>query len=319
MAKLSFAQVEDGLKVLHHQLISGQIFTDAIKDTDKLIDQEQRERRTPVEIIRVPSQVANDFGEFIEGVQEGGHQKVPDQVIQYIIDYYKTDEITIRRLILLVMELTLENNLMDNDQLSRIFNYFSQPQVVLSHINEPVNKGAYGRSMAVNILRLVLLADRSGYFFLTQKDLSKFLNTAALLPLYEKDTRGFVTETGWVHMFTGIANLFIKLCQHDELVRGDKVLLMVTLIEGYKKLDTSIAMGENEDVANLLIKLFDQHVLYQKFFIAQVKTWRQEMNHFDPFSKVKWVQLFNYRHLMQSLIIDGNLPERVMKAIVTDD
>ena len=77
-------------------------------------------------------------------------------------------------------------------------------------------------------------------------------------------------------------------------------------------------MGENEDVANFLLKLFQQHQLYQDFFIEQLKVWRSELNSFNPYSKVQWVQLFNYRHLMQSLIIDGNLPEKVMKAIVTD-
>lgn len=319
MVKLDFSQEQAALAALHQELMNGEIFTNAIQRVDELIDQEKRTRRTQVDIPPIPRHPINQFGEFIAGAQQKSHQPVDDELIGAVIRYSTTDQLTVRRLILLLLELALENNLISNDQLSRLFKYFSQPKVLLSHIDEPTNKAAYGRSMAVNILRLVLLADRSGYFFLTQDDLAQFLNTAALLPIYEKDTRGFVSDTGWVHMYTGIANLFIELCEHDELVRGDKVFLMATLIEGYKKLDTSLSMGENEDVANFLLKLFDQHQLYQNFFIAQVKLWRQEMDSFNPCSKVKWIQLFNYRHLMQSLIIDGNLPEKIMKVIVNDD
>lgn len=319
MVKLDFAQEQAALKKLHQELMNGEIFTDAIVRADQLIAQAKRSRRSPVNVAQVPEEILEMFGEFVESAQSGSHEKIKSQLIDAIIRYSTTADIMVRRLILLVMELVLENNLIDNDQLMKLFNYFKQPQVLLAHITEPTNQAAYGRSMAINILRLILLADRSGYFFLTQEDLAEFLNTVALCPVYEKDTRGFVTNTGWVHLYTGIANLFIELCQHDELVRGDKVFLMVTLIAGYQQLETPLAMGEDEDVANFLIKLFDQHQLYQTFFIAQVKEWRHKIQHFNPSSKVKWIQLFNYRHLMQSLIIDGNLPDQVLKVIVNDD
>lgn len=304
---------------LHRRLMDGQIYLEAINEVDALIGQAERKQRTPVVIEESVHEERQLFSNFVNDVQQGHHVKMSNRLINAIIKNATTDSITLRRIILMTLEMGLEQNLIATDQLTTLFRHFSQPHILLSHIDEPNNKAAYGRSIAVNIIRLILIADRSGYFFLTEDDLDQFLNTAGMLPIFEKDSRGFVAHVGWVHMYTGIANLFSELCEHDELVRGDKIFLLATLIEGYKSIDTSFDMGENEDIASFLIKLFDQHRLYQDFFVEEVEHWRKEISQFNPYSKEQWVRLFNYRRLMQSLIMDGNLPAKVMKAIVKDD
>ena len=306
------------LSDIHRRLMDGQVYLEAINEVDTLIHNAERKQRTPVEVAQPEYEVRTLFGDFVDNVQQGHHVKMSDQLITGIIENSTTDSMAFRRMLLVTLELGLENNLITTEQLTTLFRHFSQPQVMLSHIDEPTNKAAYGRSIAVNIIRLMLIADRSGYFFLTQDDLDKFLNTVGMLPVLEKDSRGFVSHVGWVHMYTGIANLYSELCEHDELVRGNKIFLLSTLVEGYKSIDTPLDMGENEDVASFLIKLFDQHRLYQEFFVKEVEIWRTEINHFSIFSKEQWVRLFNYRRLMQSLIMDGNLPAKVMKAIVKD-
>lgn len=318
MVKKNILQIEAELTSLHEQLMSGEIYLDAIGKVDNLIDEAKRETRTTVELPIADHQVFQTLAKFVSDVQGGQHPQVDDQLISTIIEYSTASKATVRRMILVTMETALENNLIATEQLKTLFRYFSQPEVLMAHIDQPTNKAAFGRSIAINILRLILIADRSGYFFLTQDEITTFLNVAGMVPIYEKDTRGFVSEVGWVHMFTGIANLYSELAEHDELVRGDKIFLLATLLEGYKKVDTIFAMGENEDVATFLLKLFQQHPLYQDFFIEQVRIWRQELNQFNPYSKEQWVRLFNFRHLMQSLILDGNLPQKVMQAIVTD-
>lgn len=318
MVKKNFSEIEDELAFVHQQLTAGQVYFDAIGQIDQLIDDAKRETRTKVELPQTERRFVKEISTFIGEVQEGSHPHVDDELVAIIIRYSTVSEMMVRRLILVAIETALENNLISTDQLKILFRHFSQPEILMAHIAEPTNKAAFGRSLAVNILRLILIADRSGYFFLTQDEITEFLNTVGMLPIYEKDTRGFVSEVGWVHLFTGIANLASELAEHDELVRGDKIFLLATLIEGYKKIETSFVMGEDEDIANFLLKLFQQHQLYQDFFIEQVKEWRKELNNFNPYSKVQWVRLFNYRHLMQSLILDGNLPEKVMQAIVTD-
>lgn len=318
MAKNDITKTQMLLTDLHKRLMDGQVYLDAIDEVDTLISSAERQQRTPVEVAQPVHEVRQLFTNFVDDVQQGNHEPMSDQLVGAIIQNATTDNMTMRRMILIALEMSLENNLITTEQLTALFRYFSQPQVLLAHIDEPNNKAAYGRSIAVNVIRLLLIADRSGYFFLTQDDLNKFLNVVTMLPIAEKDTRGFVDRVGWVHMYTGIANLYSELCEHDELVRGDKILLLATLIEGYKNIDTSFTMGENEDIANFLIKLFDQHQLYQDFFVKQVEKWRQELNHFNPYAKEEWVRLFNYRRLMQSLVMDGNLPAKVMKAIVKD-
>lgn len=318
MKKRTVTDIQAALTTLHQRLVSGEVYLDVISEIDNLIDSVQREARTPVKPPVPQPRDQRILTNFVSDVQAGHHPHVDNELINVICQFYGAKMVTFRRMILVTVETALENNLITTDQLKKLFHYFSQPRVLLDHIDQPTNQATFGRSIAINILRLILIADRSGYFFLTQDEVSDFLNVVGLLPLLERDTRGFVNGVGWVHMFTGMANLDNELAEHDELVRGDKIFLMATLVEGYKKIKTSFAMAENEDLANLLIKLFQQHQLYQDFFIQQLKIWRKELNDFNPYSKEQWVRLFNYRRLMQSLIIDGNLPEKVMKAIVTD-
>ncbi|EEU30033.1 hypothetical protein HMPREF0501_01038 [Limosilactobacillus coleohominis 101-4-CHN] len=318
MVKRSITEVQTALVNLHQQLVSGEIYLDAIPKIDSLIENVKHESRTPVEIAEPEHHDQQILTNFVSDVQAGQHPQVDAELINVILKFANAKSVTFRRMILVTVESALENNLISTEQLKTLFHHFSQPDILLAHIDQATNQAAFGRSIAVNILRLILIADRSGYFFLTQDDISSFLNVVGLMAILERDTRGFVEGVGWVHLFTGMANLNNELAEHDELVRGDKIFLMATLVEGYKKIEHSFSMGENEDVANFLLKLFQQHQLYQDFFIEQLKVWRSELNSFNPYSKVLWVQLFNYRHLMQSLIIDGNLPEKVMKAIVTD-
>lgn len=319
MVKKDLTQVQTELSNVHQQLMAGEIYLEAINQIDQLIPEVKRSRRTAVTMPENSPRIYQLFADFIDSIQQGRHMPMNDDLVQAMIEYSTTEEMHVRRMILITLQLGLENNLVSTDQLKSLFRYFSQPQVLFAHITEPDNKAAYGRSIAVNVIRLILIADRSGYFFLTQNDLTAFLNQVGVLPILERDSRGFVSNVGWVHLFTGLANLMSELCEHDELVRGDKIFLLATLIEGYKNVETIFSMGEDEDIANFLIKLFGQHQLYQDFFIEQLQIWRTELNQFNPYSKEEWNRLFNYRHLMQSLIIDGNLPAKVMKAIVTDN
>ncbi|WP_295729819.1 DUF2785 domain-containing protein [uncultured Limosilactobacillus sp.] len=318
MKKKDIAEIQAKVAALHQQLISGETYLNVIPQIDELIDRAKRVGRTPVNITEPQSHDQQIMADFVGEVQDGHHPQVNDELLNVIFKFAGTKLITFRRLMLVAVETALENNLITTEQLQRLFHHFSQPTVLLDHIDEPTNQAAFGRSIAINILRLILIADRSGYFFLTQDEITDFLNIVGVLPLLERDTRGFVGGVGWVHMFTGMANLNHELAEHDELVRGDKIFLMATLVEGYKKTRTSFSMGENEDIATFLLKLFKQHQLYQDFFIYQLQLWRKELNNFNPYSKEQWIKLFNFRRLMQSLIMEGDLPEKVMKAIVND-
>lgn len=318
LEKKEFNKISAELIRTHQQLEDGKIFSAAVDKIDSLIMQARRYRRTSINLPQYDPSAFHYFADFVNHIQNGQHIFIDDHFINMVIRNAAVPNLEIRRMILLATQVGLENNLFSKDQLHHLFSYFSQQEVLLKHIGEPKNQGSYLRAMALNILRMILIADQSGYFFVTADELHELVDTIAIIPIYEKDTRGFVDHVGWVHIFSALAGLYAELSDHDELVRGDKIFLMAVLIESYKLIETPLAMGENEDIADFLAGLFNQHKLYQEFFILQLQKWRSGIKSFDSFSKSGWNRIFNYRRLMQSLVMDEEVPDKITKEILND-
>ena len=210
----------------------------------------------------------------------------------------------------------LADQLIDPTETAGWTDYLLQDEILYAHVLEPKNQAVFLRSSAVSMLRSLLMADRYGYFFLTDEDLQKIIDKIALLVLLEKDTRGFVGRQGWAHMFYELPSLFNELTERNELLRGDHIFMMTVLLERYRRLKTPLEMGEQNEVADYLARLMKRHRLYQDYFLMELRDWRQWLDQQENVvNEGDWHLFFNYQRLMNALLITKDLPLKVASEI----
>lgn len=314
MVKRSLAELTLQLHNVQQNLRHGRVFIDILSEIDDMIEQAPRQRRTPVSV----PEVHPAFGEELVTLTNELHHHAPvisDDFIEEFLYYCATDNQMIRRHLLLFLAALLDCQDSDEDTLRKLYVGLSDPERMTAHITEPRNRAICGRTMSLMGLRMLLYADRNGRFFLSDTDVTGLVVKLAMVGLLERDNRGMINEEGWLHAYSAMPDLADELCSHNELVRGDKVLLLAIMVESYRLLGEPLAMGENDDLAEMILDLIGQHELYQQFFMAQLKNWQADLDKQPPTHESDWHRLFNYRRLMQSLMLDRRLPDEVGRQI----
>lgn len=320
MAKLEMAEVQLVLGSIRQQLNSGTIFDSCFERLDRLCDNEKRSRRTAIDVVDVPENFTNNIYQLVVDVHNNRLKEVnvDSHLIQQLEYYSGSYDENVRTAIIAFIEALLEKNQFSKIQLKHMFDYFSAPETMYSHINEPKTIAVCQRSISLEIIKMLLISDQAGYFFLKKDDIEALVNKMALVMVYERDTRGFINYSGWVNVFATMGAILSELCKREELTRADKTFLTACLLVSYSKLATPITMGEDEEIANFLVNLLKQHDLYQELLMTFVDYWRKYLDSLAPNLESSWHQIFNFRHLMQSLIFNGDIPDKVMKKIVSD-
>ena len=314
MVRRSLAQLTLELHNVQQNLRHGRVFTDILPGIDDMIEHAPRQRRTSVNI----PEVHPDFvDELVAMTNELPHQvpMISDDFIEEFLYACGSDDRIVRHHLLLFLAALLDAEDSDEDVLHQLYVGLSSPSLMTAHITEPHNRAICGRTMSLMCLRMLLYADRNGRFFLSDTDATGLVVKLAMVGLLERDNRGMNDEHGWLHAFSAMPDLADELCQHNELVRGDKVLLLAIMVESYRLLDEPLAMGENDDLAEMILDLMSQHELYQDFFMAQLKNWQADLDAQPPMRERDWHHLFNYRRLMQSLMLDRRLPDEIGRQI----
>ncbi len=89
--------------------------------------------------------------------------------------------------------------------------------------------------------------------------------------MLENDTRGFVANQGWVHAYTHIGNVLDELASDEELLRADKILLMATVIEKFRRLTTPLIYGEPTRLAVYFADQLLEDDVYQQFLLIELR------------------------------------------------
>jgi hypothetical protein len=72
-------------------------------------------------------------------------------------------------------------------------------------------------------------------------------------------------------------------------------------------------MGENRRLIGLITELVNKNELYAKYFLQQLKQWRQEMTRqMQPESEGAWHCLYNQQRFLQGLMMRDNLPKEIL-------
>lgn len=74
-------------------------------------------------------------------------------------------------------------------------------------------------------------------------------------------------------------------------------------------------MGEADEGADFLIEMMNQHPVYRRYFMVFLRDWQRDLQQERPQSEQGWHQVFNYRRLMQALLMSADLPEIIARQI----
>lgn len=308
------------VRELRHATAKGQIFKQLDRLAGDLVEQVPRHPRTPLATLEDDAAFYDELRAMFKKLQDDELDQISDVLLLSLLDHFKADDPDIRlNGCLMIFNALLANDLLTNEQLCLSFHYLAQNDILLDHIDEPKNRGVFGRATALSALASLLYADRAGYFFLQAYEVDRLADLVAMILVLEKDTRGFVGDQGWAHIYAELANVLGELAQREELVRGDKVCLMALLLANYSRLTTPLIMGENEQIADFLVNLMNQHQVYRRYFLLALRNWRNRLRESRPQSTGNWHQIFNYRRLMQCLLMVNDLPEQIGKVILEQD
>ena len=309
--------VREELKTLREQVYDGKLLNSLGSQVGRLIDQFDYDE--PTKVVQLPDEQAQDIKQRILEWQQtmyaGQPVKVSNQDVLDLLSSLRQTNPTLRdKGAFFFISDGLQNGVFDTNQLFLMVRCLLQDNVLFSHIDELDNDGVFYRSFAVFVLSMLRYANRKGTkrFISDEVNQDLLLNFATYIAL-ERDTRGFVGDKGWAHAFMHIGNLMSEFTHDDNVQRADKIFLLTILIEKLKRLDTPLIMGENRRIVGVITDLVNKNELYAKYFLQQLKQWRQEMTRqMQPESENAWHRLYNQQRFLQGLMMRDNLPKEIL-------
>ncbi|GAP03174.1 hypothetical protein FPFC_041720 [Fructobacillus pseudoficulneus] len=209
----------------------------------------------------------------------------------------------------------IQNNHLTKEQMDWLTAELIGDQFLLNQILEEENDGAYGRSFALAILTILLIADQQAAEpFISPELLSAIVEQVALYALLETDTRGFVPGHGWVHAYTHLSNVLSAIFDRADVPRADKLFLLACLMTNFRQVNTPLTMGEIGRIVGVILSLTKKHALYAEYFLMSLKLWRQDLVN-EPFAQTRsrWQKLYIRVDFFQQILAYG--PEMVPEKI----
>lgn len=315
----SIASLKEQLIELHQRVDNAEIFQSLYQRVGELIEKVPSQKRTSYE---PPADDRRYLKNEMSAIELQILEKEPlDQAQKNSLFYHlaSVDRLAREGSRQAINDL-LGHEMVSAEEIARWTDYILQDDILYAHVLEPKNQAVFMRASAVNMLHSFLMADRFGYFFLTEEKLQEVIDKVALLVLMEKDTRGFIGRRGWAHMFFELTNIFKEMTERTDLLRGDHIFMMTVLVERYRRLRTPLEMGEQNEIAEYLVSLLKRHRLYQDYFLMELKDWRAWLKQqSDVDNEGDWHLFFNYQRLMTALLVDKDLPPKVMTEIIEQE
>ncbi|MBS9338958.1 DUF2785 domain-containing protein [Fructobacillus sp. M2-14] len=196
---------------------------------------------------------------------------------------------------------------LSNEQLRTVVAELTDESRLLSHVLEEKNDGAFYRSYCLALLAILINEDQNGSVsFIDDEMKENIVLKLSVLMLAEKDTRGYTEESGWVHIYSHLANVLGALFEDPKLARADKLFLLACLMTNLRTLDTPLTMGEMGRLVGTILSLAKRHALYAEYLLLTLKLWRQDLVN-EPFvqSRSRWQKLYNRVDFFQQILAFG--------------
>lgn len=203
----------------------------------------------------------------------------------------------------------MNRGVLHEEQIWPALQYLSQDEVLFDHILEPENDAIFGRSMAVLLCSVFLVADQVYGGVLSQDEYWHVIEQISLYIILEQDARGFVPDHGWAHAFTHVGNVLSEATE-SRLSRAQKLFFLTSVMIAYQQAGQSFSFGEDQRIANSTLALADKEQFYAKYLVRIFKIWPLRTPT-DPQTSGAdfWVKWYNRTHYFLNLMVVPDLPQ----------
>lgn len=305
--------LQQQLRDLRRQLHAGTVYQSLGTRLGRLIDGVHRQRRTP---LTLPDEgdgiqdLLTDVNQALAGDQNV-HLTLAE--LDHLLRHLRSTNPQIRYLgVHFTLYDALEDGVFSAAQIQWLVSQLLREDRLFDHILEPNNQGVYGRSAAVSFLA-TLIHYSNDHPRLVQLDFDEIVIKVATYICLETDTRGFINHQGWAHAFTSITAVLATLGDGPQLTRADKLFLMVTLLERFKRLTTPLIYGETERMGGYLVMQTNRHPLYEAMCLTVLKQWRQQaaLRRRATETAAGWNQFYNRRRLLDAMRLQRDLSPQI--------
>lgn len=302
---------------LRDQARRGDLFGQLGKAVGEVVISVPHRKREKVVLPRVSPDYKKEIERLAKRVGKQPLPKISDDFLQQMLTAFQVKNWNVRaRWTYYVWSTMLATGVLSDHQIDLSLQWALNPDHLYAHILEPANNAVFTRSMALAMIVLFLYANARQIITLPDEAVGKLGDAVALLTVLEHDTRGFVRKDGWAHMVIELANAHYELVHQPQMTRGDNLFFLTTVIESYWRLTTPVVSGEAEQLAMLIVELLNRHSIYRQYFKHELQRWAKWMETANPLvTEQQWNQLFNYRRLMQALLVHNDLPDDIGRLI----
>ncbi len=314
-----FADLEHKLVFLHQQVAAGELYYDLGPRLLKLAEKTRGQKKAPFTEPPVSALFMVEVHLRLTGPKNGPQPPFDDEFLTSLLEASQSADPPIRNQVLNLVNWANDQQILTKEQLQWLVIHLSQPKYLYYHLGERRSAGLFARTNALTILRYALYASRRQAALVPTTTLQRLIPRLATILLAERDFRGFVEGNGWGQTMAILPGVINELCADERLTRGDKLFLMGCLLVAYRRVGAPLTMGEPDECAILLCQLVKRHPLYARYFIRELTNWRKELDQLNTSKTATWHRVFNYRHLMQAMLLDAGLPNTVASAIMDQD
>ncbi|MBS9335615.1 DUF2785 domain-containing protein [Fructobacillus sp. M1-13] len=297
--------------ILLKQLRAGELF-ESLPDLLKAIrDELHYEKATPVSPILSEDELMRqmvDYQNLWSNQDDGVSAYINDEDLRRFVNLLSSPKESVRDTgAFFFLGNAIQNGHLNSQQLGWLTAEVIADNRLFAHLLEEENDGAFYRSYCVAILAILLnenlVAEKP---FITSELLEALVGQLGMYLLLEKDTRGYLADHGWVHIYTHLANALGLLFDQKGLKRADKLYLLGCLMTNLRLIDTPLTMGEQGRLVGTILNLTKRHELYADYLLLSLKLWRQDLVN-EPFtqSRASWQMLYNRVDFFQQILAYG--------------
>lgn len=311
------SQVETTIKKirdLRKQLHQGKVFRSLPNDLHQIMAAVKVEPATPVALPDDDAAAIAKITAIEARLKAEKPKQVSDSELRYLITHLAATapEVRDKGVFFLLSDL-FQADAFTEKQVAWLFTTLQRKDILFAHITEPQNDAVFLRSFAVMLLSGLVYADLNRYHLLTSRQFENLLVNLCAYVALEKDGRGYVADKGWAHAYTHIGNLADELSQVPSLMRGDKLLLMATVVEGWQRIEDPLVFGEDQRVASYLVNIATKNQFYADALVMCLTAWQQRLRNLKPQESLSfWTRWYNRSRLLEALLMRADLPKVVV-------
>lgn len=233
------------------------------------------------EIMKNGFEVPTDTDPFVIIKEVCGHLGNPDPVLRDELGYS------------LLAEWIYKRRILNHQQLQELYSIMVSDNMWFYKIGEINTDSVLMRSFTSLGITLLLLVD-SDTPFLTEEEWLALLERTVDYCILEKDLRGYVEETGWLHAAAHVADVFNAFAKHPKFAEKHTKYILKAINKVMENAQFVFQYEEDERFSRAISNLvYNKHLCLKEL----ISWFDQAVIDFEPYiigmrKRVNWKQLF---------------------------